>query len=114
MTPLEIGISAAASSGAESGGPFDFYAPIVFAPSTLGAAYQPTSGTVSPSATATTALPGGEAIGSSGSSGGTSPNPNSNTSAVPSGTTTSSSSSWLIYLGLAAAAALGIWLITKK
>jgi hypothetical protein len=111
MTPMEIGISSASSSGAESGGPFDFYAPIVFAPSTFGSTSQSNDPNVTPSATATTALPGGTAVGYSG---GTSPNPASNTAASPTQLLSSGSSSWMIYAGLALAAAIGVYFIFKK
>lgn len=95
-----VDIAGSDTSGAQSGGPFEANTYFNFAPSSYGA-YQG----------AQTSAPVMENPATA-SLGGTSPNPASNSAAVPTHLLGAGSNT-LIYVGLAAAAALGIWLITK-
>ena len=96
-----VDIAGSDTSGAQSGGPFEADTFFNFAPSTYGAGVGSQSNAPAMANPATATL------------GGTSPNPASNTAAVPT-QLLASGNSWLVYVGLAVAAALGIWLITKK
>jgi len=96
-----LDIAGSDTSGAQSGGPFEQNTFFNFAPSTYGAGVGSQTSAPGMSNPATASL------------GGTSPNPASNTAAVPT-QLLGTGGNWLIYVGLAAAAALGIWLITKK
>jgi hypothetical protein len=96
-----LDIAGSDTSGAQSGGPFESDTFFNFAPSTYGAGVGAQTSAPAMANPATASL------------GGTSPNPNSNTAAVPT-QLLGGGSNWIIYVGLAAAAALGIWLITRS
>ena len=95
-----VDIAGSDTSGAQSGGPFEADTFFNFAPSTYGAGVGSQTSAPVMENPATASL------------GGTSPNPNSNTAAVPTALS-GGGSNVLIYVGLAAVAALGIWLITR-
>ena len=107
MPTPNIGLSFATATGAESGGPFDFDAPIVFGSQTQGPTSQNETQSQQPTATATAMSPTPTGVG------GVSPNPNSFTGAIPQ-TVNQTKSNAILWIGLIALAGLGVWLITKK